>query len=119
MSKKPTAPKSIFTIGYDRSRLDDFLATLHDAGAKRVVDVRDVVRSHRPEYTKERLPAAFAESGINYQHLQALGVPKPGRDAIPAGRTEEFLAIYAARITEVTGQHIEPLSVPARQTVKT
>ena len=161
MSKKPKTPKSIFTIGYERSRLDDFLAVLQDAGVKRVLDVRDVARSRRPEYSKGRLSAALAENGIDYQHLQALGVPKPGRDAIHAGRTKEFLDIYearlatpeaeadlvraielgtgepscllcyeadpahchrtiaAARITEVTGQHIEPLSVPARPTAKT
>ena len=161
MSKKPKAPKSIFTIGYERSRLDDFLAALRDAGVKRVLDVRDVAWSRRPEYAKGRLSTALAESSIDYQHLQALGVPKPGRDAIHAGRTKEFLAIYearlatpeaeadlaraielcaaepscllcyeadparchrsiaAARITEVTGQQIEPLSVPARPRAKT
>jgi uncharacterized protein (DUF488 family) len=88
----------IWTIGYEKQRIDRFIATLQAAGIRRVVDVRDVAWSHNPSYAKKKLEASLTKVGIGYTHLQALGNPKAGREAFKAGETKEFHDVFAARL---------------------
>jgi uncharacterized protein (DUF488 family) len=88
----------IWTIGYEKQRIDRFIATLQAAGIRRVVDVRDVAWSHNPSYAKKKLEASLNKAGIAYTHLQALGNPKAGREAFKAGDAEEFHDVFGARL---------------------
>ena len=88
----------IFTIGYERTTVPDFLAALKKADVKRVIDVRALPLSRRPGFSKSALGAALAEAGIEYLHLKALGTPSEGRAAARAGRHADLERIYAGQL---------------------
>jgi uncharacterized protein (DUF488 family) len=71
----------LFSIGYEKARLADVVATLKAAGVETLIDVRDRPISRRPGFSKNQLTAALAEAGIRYVGLRALGTPPEGREA--------------------------------------
>ena len=79
--------KTLFTIGYEKARLADVVATLAGSGIATLIDVRDRPISRRPGFSKHQLAAAVGAAGIGYRHLQALGTPPEGREA---GRRREW-----------------------------
>ena len=78
--------------------MGEFLAALQEAGVGRVIDVRAVPNSRRPNFSKTPLRNALAEAGIDYVHLRALGTPADGRAAARAGRHDELRQIYAGQL---------------------
>lgn len=89
-----TRAPDLFTIGYEASTLPAVLASLKSAGVNLLIDVRAVAASRKPGFSKNLLAASLDEAGIRYLHLQALGTPKPGRDAARAGRVTEMHRIF-------------------------
>jgi len=88
----------IFTIGYEKATVAEFLAALRQAGVERVIDVRAVPNSRRPGFSKNLLRNELAEIGIDYVHLRALGTPADGRAAARAGRTDDLKRIYDGQL---------------------
>lgn len=88
----------IFTIGYEATTMDEFLAALKRAGVERLIDVRAVPLSRRPGFSKNILAASLREAGIEYVHLRNLGTPKPGRDAAKKGDVKTLRAVYANQL---------------------
>ncbi len=84
----------VYTIGYEGTDIDRFVATLKAVGIKVLADVRAVAASRKKGFSKSALKARLEEEGITYAHLVNLGDPKPGREAARAGRYDEFQAIY-------------------------
>lgn len=82
------------TIGYEKSSLADFVATLRLAGVDTLVDVRERAQSRRPGFSKKALALALHDVEINYLHLPQLGDPKEGREAARAGKMNLFREIY-------------------------
>ena len=64
------------------------------AGVGLLIDVRAVPQSRKPGFSKRQLAAGLDEKGIAYVHLQGLGTPKPGRDAVRAGHPERMEPIF-------------------------
>lgn len=95
----------IATSGYEAATVKSFLEALQDAGVDLLVDVRAVVSSRRPGFSKTRLAANLEEVGIDYLHLRGLGTPAEGRAAARAGRYDELREVYG-----------EQLATPAAQT---
>jgi uncharacterized protein (DUF488 family) len=93
------------TIGYEAASVKSFLEALQGAGVDLLLDVRAVVSSRRPGFSKTRLAAHLEEVGIGYVHLRGLGTPAEGRAAARAGRYDELRAIYR-----------EQLATPAAET---
>ena len=89
------------TIGYERSTLPDFIATLQLANIDTLVDVRERAQSRRPGFSKKALDEALQKAGIGYVHLPQLGDPKDGREAARAGKMLLFQEIYT---TVINGQ---------------
>lgn len=89
---------TIYTIGYEGTTVDSFLAALTAAGVRRVIDVRALPLSRRPGFSKSSLAAALKETGIDYVHLKPLGTPKPGRDAAKKGDVATLTAVYEAQL---------------------
>lgn len=83
------------TIGYEGTTIDVVLAALHAAGVSLLIDVRAVAASRKPGFSKRLLAAGLGEQGIGYLHLQGLGTPKEGRQAVRAGHPERMRVIYA------------------------
>lgn len=88
----------IFTIGYEKTTVAEFIAALHQAGVRRVIDVRALPLSRRPGFSKSALSAALGEAGMEYVHLKALGTPAEGRAAARAGRHADMERIYAGQL---------------------
>lgn len=82
------------TIGYEKSSLADFVATLRLAGVDTLVDVRARAQSRRPGFSKKALALALQDVEITYLHLPQLGDPKEGREAARAGKMDLFREIY-------------------------
>ena len=89
---------TIFTIGYEATTMDAFLAALKKAGVERVIDVRALPLSRRPGFSKTSLAATLKDAGIDYVHLKALGTPKPGRDAAKKGDWRTMEKVYAGQL---------------------
>ncbi len=92
------------TIGYEGCTIAGVLAALSDAGTRLLIDVRAVPQSRKPGFSKRQLAAALDQAGIAYVHLQGLGTPKPGRDAVRAGHPERMEAIFREHMTSDRAQ---------------
>jgi uncharacterized protein (DUF488 family) len=86
------------TIGYEGTTIDGVIRTLTGAATQLLIDVRAVAQSRKPGFSKRQLAAALDEAGIAYVHFQALGTPKPGRDAVRAGHPERMIPIFRAHM---------------------
>jgi len=89
----------LLTIGYEGCTIASVVARLKAAGVKLLIDVRAVPRSRKPGFSKRQLAAGLDEAGIAYVHLQALGTPKAGRDAVRAGHPERMSVIFDEHMT--------------------
>ena len=84
----------LFTVGYEGTNLEDFLATLSDAGVQHLVDIRQRAQSRKKGFSKTKLSEALKNKGIGYTHLRSLGDPKEGREAARRGDWGKFDLIY-------------------------
>lgn len=99
---------SFYTIGYEGSRLEDFVTTLRNAGVETLIDVRDVPLSRKPGFSKTALSTHLEANGIAYVHLKGLGDPKPGREAARAGKYELFQRIFGRHMaTDIAQRDLE------------
>ncbi len=96
--RAPAAPPPLATIGYEGSTVAAVLDALRQAGVTLLLDVRAVAASRKPGFSKRQLAAGLDAAGIGYVHLQGLGTPKPGRDAVRAGHPERMVPIYQAHM---------------------
>jgi uncharacterized protein (DUF488 family) len=89
---------TLYTIGYQKARLADVVATLTAAGVAMLIDVRDRPISRRPGFSKRQLEAAIEEAGMRYLSLRALGTPPEGREAARRREWDRFWGIVEARL---------------------
>ena len=94
----------LLTIGYEGRTIDGVVETLRTAHAGLLIDVRAVAQSRKPGFSKRQLAAALDAADIAYVHLQGLGTPKPGRDAVRAGHPERMEAIFREHMTSDRAQ---------------
>ena len=88
----------LFTIGYEGTTFPCVRDALLSAGARLLVDVRALPASRKPGFSKRLLAAGLAEAGIEYLHLQPLGTPKPGRDAVRRGDVAAMHRVFRAHM---------------------
>jgi uncharacterized protein (DUF488 family) len=63
-----------FTIGHSTRPIDEFVDLLTKAEVRLVVDVRTIPRSRaNPQYNPQALVKTLSASGIDYEHIAALG----------------------------------------------
>ena len=89
----------LLTVGYEGCTIGGVLTTLKQARVGMLIDVRAVAASRKPGFSKRQLAAGLDEAGIRYVHLQRLGTPKPGRDAVRAGHPERMVPIFQEHMT--------------------
>lgn len=70
---------TIYTAGYEGLNIEAFLDRLKQAGIEKIVDVREYPLSRKPGFSKRALSEQLANVGIEYEHIPALGCPKPIR----------------------------------------
>jgi uncharacterized protein (DUF488 family) len=95
----------LLTIGYEGCTIDGVLTALTQARIDLLIDVRAVAASRKPGFSKRQLAAGLNLAGIEYIHLQRLGTPKPGRDAVRAGHPERMVPIFNAHMATPEAQH--------------
>lgn len=88
----------VYTIGYEGTDIERFVATLKAVGVGCVADVRAVALSRKKGFSKKALAARLEAEGIDYVHFVDLGDPKPGREAARAGHYQRFRAIYESHL---------------------
>ena len=109
----------IYTIGYERAALEDFLATLTEAGVQTLVDIRERPYSRRTEFSKGNLQTAVEQAGLHYRHERALGAPAHIRHAVQETgdyatffrRYREHLAQQEDSLERLTGELEAPLAL--------
>jgi uncharacterized protein (DUF488 family) len=109
----------LFTIGYEGSTIDNFVATLRAAQVDLLVDVRDVPISRKRGFSKNSLAERLKSEGLSYLHLRGLGDPKEGRIAAREGRHADFRRVFSCHLVSESAQvHLERAVVSAKaQTV--
>jgi uncharacterized protein (DUF488 family) len=90
--------RELLTVGYEGTTIGAVLDTLRAAEVALLIDVRALPQSRKPGFAKRQLAAALDERGVRYVHLQALGTPKPGRDAVRAGDVAAMRQIFRAHM---------------------
>ncbi|WP_375450800.1 DUF488 family protein [uncultured Devosia sp.] len=88
----------IYTVGYEGTDIERFVATLKTVGVQCLVDVRAVALSRKKGFSKKSLASRLEVEGIEYRHFIDLGDPKAGREAAKAGLLDEFRAIYLGHL---------------------
>lgn len=94
----------IWTIGYEKVGVPDFIAALKAARIKTLIDVREVANSRRAGFSKKALAASLDEAGITYIHMKPLGTPKAGREAARKGDTKTMTRIFEGKMAEPESQ---------------
>lgn len=90
---------TLFTIGYELHRSSaSLIEALRAAGVRRLVDVRELPLSRKRGFSKTALASALDAANIEYEHVRALGNPKPYRDLYKAGRVDEGEKRYRAHL---------------------
>ena len=111
----PPLPR-LYTLGYEGTDIDRFVAALRAAGIRRLAALRAVSRSRKPGFSKTALAARLTAEGIDYRHFLALGAPKPARDAARAGRHQELFTRYAEHLrSEPARAALKDLATAARE----
>lgn len=95
---RPRRAGVLYSIGYEKARLGDLVATLAAAGVGVLLDVRDRPISRRPGFSKRQLAAAIEASGMRYIHLAALGTPPEGRLAARKREWTRFWGIVEEKL---------------------
>ena len=75
--------RTLYTLGYEKRSIDEFVYLLLEAEIGVLVDVRETAWSHKPGFSKTAFTAALASVGIEYVHAPFAGNPKILRDAAP------------------------------------
>jgi uncharacterized protein (DUF488 family) len=105
--RRQTPAVQVYTIGHGTRTLDELVATLVEAGARTLVDVRRFPGSRRnPQFNQGTLADGVAAAGLTYRHAPELGGRRsgePGEERFGCIRTAAFRS-YAARMTTVEWQ---------------
>jgi uncharacterized protein (DUF488 family) len=84
--RRAQLPKTVWTIGHSNRSLEELLHLLTVHGVDLLADVRTMPGSrHNPQFNRETLPHALAESGIDYVHLPSLGGLRRRKSDSPNG----------------------------------
>ena len=97
--------KTLFTIGYEKTKPDAVIGELKRAKVELLVDTRAIAASRKPGFSKRQLTAELDDAGIAYIHLQKLGTPTAGRNAAHKGDYTTAWKIYDKHIKTAGAQH--------------
>ena len=95
----------LYSIGYEKRSLDEFLAILKDAGVNVVIDVRETAWTRKPGFSRSSLTTGLGAVGIEYVHARFAGNPKKLRDG--ASTPAESLAKFRVHLTASPGIIVE------------
>jgi len=88
----------LYTLGYEKRTIEEFIEILRRAKVDTLIDVRDVPWSHKRDFAKSKLDAHLGDAGIRYVHAGFAGNPK--RLRAQGGTTEEMIAMYERHLDQ-------------------
>lgn len=97
---------SLFTLGYEKLELPEFIALLQTNAIEVVADLRAVPHSRKKGYSKKALSEELARHGIEYILIQELGSPKELRDKV---RSDDDYASFFIAYNRYLDTQQEPL----------
>ena len=83
---------TIYTIGYEKRTIDEYLELLVANGVSLVVDVRKNPLSRKRGFSKKSMGLALDAVGIGYQHIPELGIESSLRRNLSA--PEDYRALF-------------------------
>lgn len=85
----------LYTTGYERSSIDEFVERLKQNGVTVLVDVRELPLSRKRGFSKIRIQQRLESENIEYVHIRELGSPRDMRHELrSSGNYEEFFTRY-------------------------
>ena len=101
-----SAPRGLYTLGYEGLSIDAFINQLIADNVQTVVDVREFAFSRRSEFAKSNLEEALALGGVAYRGMPEVGIPTKARKEILEHKSkEELLEYYEAEILPTTAEY--------------
>ena len=79
-------PRELFTIGYEGTDIDTFIANLKRHAIDCLLDVRELPISRKRGFSKSALAERLESEDITYVHLKELGAPKAVREELKLRR---------------------------------
>ena len=97
------------TIGYEGFSSEEWLDSLVTNRIETVVDVREMLLSRKPGFSKTQLAESLRSRAIDYVHLKSLGNPKAYRDRLREGWDFSEFADEYRRILDNQPETLEKL----------
>jgi uncharacterized protein (DUF488 family) len=93
---------NFFTIGYAGRTAKQLIEMMIEVGVRSVIDIRfNPISMYRPELSKANLQRTVERAGLQYLHVQKLGVPRDIRaKAIAVGDREVIWTWYDRYVVE-------------------
>ena len=66
----------IFTLGYEKKNINEFISILIKSDVKILIDVRETAWSYKRDFCKSNFTNALNDKGITYLHVKKAGNPK-------------------------------------------
>lgn len=101
----------IYTIGYERRSIDEFIEYLIENNIAQLIDVRSNPQSRKPGFSRLNLAETLERHGIRYLGFPALGIPSERRKRLPGiVNRRTLLDWYEDNIVTLWPQEIKVLS---------
>jgi len=104
----------LFTIGYERRDIGEFISRLKHFNITRLIDVREVPLSRKRGFSKSALKERLESENIEYVHLKSLGSPAEIRRKLKTDWDYEYFfkaySNYLSRNKEAIGEVCQYLS---------
>ncbi len=94
-------PQTLFTIGYEGLRLEDYLNKLTENDVKLLCDVRGNPVSRKPGFSQKPLSQNLEEIGIEYMSLRGLGIASVNRQNLKSEKDyQRLFAQYRKELSQ-------------------
>lgn len=97
--------KRVYSIGYERRTLSEFIRVLKEQGVQRVADLRNSPYSRVQGFSARELARALTLEGIEYRNFIVLGAPRKLRERSDTMSHDEFLAAYRQHFEKYAGDY--------------
>ncbi len=96
---------TVFTIGYEGIKIDEFIKKLKEHKIEQLADVREIPLSRKNGFSKSVLKEAINKENIVYKHFSELGSPKELRHKLwTEGNYPEFFKEYTNWLSKPEAQ---------------
>ncbi|HHT81373.1 MAG TPA: DUF488 domain-containing protein [Spirochaetales bacterium] len=109
------AKRALYTIGYEKISLDEFMLLLLLHGIQTVIDVRETTTSRRREFSKHPLEQAFNKVGLDYISMPEVGIPSEIRNKIlKDGDHQDLLVWYSKHVPQKSGEYAKQVATAVK-----